>query len=134
MWWQPVAGIAAGLLLLWAGLLIVLWRAKPDGDGLRDALSVLPDVLRLIARLARDGTLPRGLRVRLWLLLAYLALPIDLVPDVIPVIGYADDAVLVVWTLRAVVRLAGAEAVERQWPGSPQGLQTVTRLAGLRTR
>jgi uncharacterized membrane protein YkvA (DUF1232 family) len=134
MWWQPVAGIAAGLLLLWAGLLIVLWRAKPDGDGLRDALSVLPDVLRLIARLARDGTLPRGLRVRLWLLLAYLALPIDLVPDVIPVIGYADDAVLVVWTLRAVVRLAGAEAVERHWPGSPQGLQTVTRLAGLRTR
>jgi len=134
MWWQPVAGIAAGLLLLWTGLLIVLWRAKPDGDGLRDALSVLPDVLRLIARLARDGTLPRGLRVRLWLLLAYLALPIDLVPDVIPVIGYADDAVLVVWTLRAVVRLAGAEAVERHWPGSPQGLQTVTRLAGLRTR
>ena len=134
MWWQPVAGIAAGLLLLWAGLLIVLWRAKPDGDGLRDALSVLPDVLRLIARLARDGTLPRGLRVRLWLLLAYLALPIDLVPDVIPVIGYADDAVLVVWTLRAVVRLAGAKAVERHWPGSPQGLQTVTRLAGLRTR
>ena len=134
MWWQPVAGTAAGLLLLWAGLLIVLWRAKPDGDGLRDALSVLPDVLRLIARLARDGTLPRGLRVRLWLLLAYLALPIDLVPDVIPVIGYADDAVLVVWTLRAVVRLAGAEAVERHWPGSPQGLQTVTRLAGLRTR
>ena len=134
MWWQPVAGIAAGLLLLWAGLLTVLWRARPDGDGLRDALSVLPDVLRLIARLARDGTLPRGLRVRLWLLLAYLALPIDLVPDVIPVIGYADDAVLVVWTLRAVVRLAGADAVERHWPGSPQGLQTVTRLAGLRRR
>ena len=134
MWWQPVAGAAAGLLLMWAGLLVVLWRAKPDGDGLRDALAVLPDVLRLVARLARDASLPRGLRVRLWLLLAYLALPIDLVPDVIPIIGYADDAVLVVLTLRAVARLAGADAVERHWPGSPQGLQTVTRLARLGAR
>lgn len=129
MWWESAAGVAAGLLLLWVSLLVLLWRATPGADRLRDALRVLPDVLRLTARLARDASLPRGLRLRLWLLLAYLALPVDLVPDVIPVIGYADDAVLVVWTLRSVARLAGAEAVERHWPGTPEGLQTVTRLA-----
>ena len=75
--------------------------------------------------------MPRGLRFRLWLLLAYLAVPVDLVPDFIPVIGYADDAVLVVWTLRSVARLAGAEAIEKHWPGTSEGLQTVVRLAGL---
>ena len=37
-------------------------------------------------------------------LLAYLALPIDLVPDVIPVAGYADDVLLVAFVLRSVVR------------------------------
>lgn len=131
MWWTSAAGVAAALLLLWVGLLLVLWRLKPNDDRLRDSLRVLPDALRLTARLARDASLPRGLRLRLWLLLAYLALPVDLVPDVIPVIGYADDAVLVVWTLRSVARLAGAEAVDRHWPGTPEGLRTVTRLAGL---
>ena len=134
MWWTSLAGIAVGAVLLWASLLVVLWRGRPDDGSLREALRVLPDVLRLTARLARDRDLPRGLRIRLWLLLAYLAMPVDLVPDVIPVIGYADDAVLVVWTLRAVARSAGREAVDRHWPGTPQGLETVVRLAGLEPR
>lgn len=134
MWWQPVVGVAAGLLLLWLALLIVLWRAKPNDERLREGLRVLPDVIRLIGRLARDQSLPRGLRLRLWLLLAYLAVPVDLVPDFIPVIGYADDAVLLIWTLRSVARLAGADAVALHWPGTAQGLQTVTRLAGMAPR
>ena len=134
MVWRSVAAVAAGLLLLWAGLLVVLWRVRPDDGRLREALRVLPDVLRLTARLARDASLPRGLRLRLWLLLGYLAVPVDLVPDFIPVIGYADDAVLVIWTLRSVARLAGAEAVDRHWPGTPEGLQSVIRLASLNPR
>jgi uncharacterized membrane protein YkvA (DUF1232 family) len=70
-------------------------------------------------------------RVRLWLLLGYLALPVDLVPDFIPVIGYADDAVIVALALRSVTRHAGADALERHWPGTPEGLAAVRRLAGL---
>lgn len=132
--WRAVAGAAAGLLLLWMGLLLVLWRVKPDDSRLRDALRVLPDVLRLWTRLARDASLPRGLRFRLWLLLACLAAPVDLVPDFIPVVGYADDAVLVVWTLRSIARLAGAGAIEKHRPGTPEGLQTIVRLVGLDAR
>lgn len=131
MWWQVLLGIAAGLLVLWLLLLLLLWRARPDDVRLREAARLLPDVVRLVTRLARDPELPRGLRVRLWLLLGYLALPFDLVPDVIPVLGYADDAVLVVWTLRSVTRTAGAEALRRHWPGSEQGLAAVLGLAGL---
>jgi uncharacterized membrane protein YkvA (DUF1232 family) len=69
--------------------------------------------------------------VRLWLLLGYLASPIDLVPDFIPVVGYADDAVIVALTLRSVVRRAGPEALERHWPGTDEGLAAVLRLSGL---
>jgi len=86
-------------------------------------------VVRLVRRLAGDASLPRSLRWRLGLLLAYLALPFDLVPDFIPVAGYADDVLLVAWVLRSVVRAAGPEALDRHWPGTPQGLDVVRRLA-----
>ena len=70
------------------------------------------------------------MRVRLWLLLAYLLSPVDLVPDVVPVLGYADDVVVVALALRSVVRRAGAEALARHWPGDAAGLAVVSRLAG----
>jgi uncharacterized membrane protein YkvA (DUF1232 family) len=86
-------------------------------------------VVRLLRRLAADSTLPRGVRIRLWLLLAYLAMPFDLVPDAIPVLGYADDAIVVAVGLRSVTRRAGPAALERHWPGTPDGLAAVRRLA-----
>lgn len=118
----------AGLVLLWLVLVAFLALARPKDGVLGDAVRLLPDLLRLITRLARDSTLPRGVRVRLWLLLAYLAVPVDLIPDFIPVLGYADDAILVVVVLRSVVRRAGPEAVARHWPGGDEGLRALRRL------
>jgi uncharacterized membrane protein YkvA (DUF1232 family) len=135
MWsgWQLLTALVGGVVLLWVALMVALWMTKPDELRLRDAMRLLPDVIRLLRRLAADRSLPRGVRVRLWLLLGYLALPIDLVPDVIPVIGYADDAVVVALTLRSVTRRAGLAALEQHWPGTPDGLAAVRRLAGLPT-
>jgi uncharacterized membrane protein YkvA (DUF1232 family) len=130
-WVRPVGIIVGSLLLLWLLMLALLWRARPDELTARGALRLLPDVLRLVRRLAADSTLPRGVRVRLWLLLAYLVSPIDLVPDFVPVLGYADDVVVVAWALRSVVRRAGREALTKHWPGDPGGLVVVGRLAGL---
>jgi uncharacterized membrane protein YkvA (DUF1232 family) len=130
-WWQVPLGVAAGLVLLWLVFLLVLWRAKPDETRLRDALRLLPDLVRLLRRLATDPALPRGVRFRLLALLAYLAMPIDLVPDFIPVLGYADDAIITALALRSVVRGAGPEALARHWPGTPEGLATLHRLAGI---
>ncbi|WP_436757573.1 YkvA family protein [Streptosporangium sp. V21-05] len=128
--WRVTAGVAGGLLLLWLVLAAFLVVARPRGTALSETLRLLPDLLRLVARLARDGGLPRGVRVRLWLLLGYLALPIDLIPDVIPVLGYADDAIIVAFVLRSVVRRAGPEALAGHWPGTPEGLAVVRRLLG----
>jgi uncharacterized membrane protein YkvA (DUF1232 family) len=126
-----VIAVGGGLLLLWLGLLVALWLGRPDELRARDLLRLLPDLVRLLRRLAADPTVPRGVRVRLWFLLGYLLMPIDLVPDFIPVIGYADDAVIVALALRSVARHAGPDALERHWPGSPDGLAAVRRLAGL---
>jgi uncharacterized membrane protein YkvA (DUF1232 family) len=134
MWWHTLLGVFAGLLLTYLSLLALLWRyarAHPEAVSMRAALRLLSDLLRLVRRLAADPTLPRGVRVRLVLLLAYLASPIDLVPDFIPVLGYADDAIAVALVLRSVTRRAGPDALARHWPGTPEGLRLVRQLAGL---
>ncbi|MEU6741492.1 YkvA family protein [Streptosporangium sandarakinum] len=129
--WDLLLGVAAALALTWVALVAVLVAVRPRGDLLREALRLLPDVLRLVRRLAADPELPRGVRIRLALLLAYLAFPLDLVPDFIPVLGYADDAIVVTATLRSVVRRAGLPAVRRHWPGTEDGFAVLCRLTGL---
>jgi uncharacterized membrane protein YkvA (DUF1232 family) len=126
-----VLTIAIGLGLSYLVLLGALLVTRPKGNLLGETLRLLPDLLRLLRRLASDRSVPRAARVRLWLLLGYLAVPIDLVPDFVPVLGYADDAIIVSLVLRSVVRRAGARAVCRHWPGTDDGLAAVGRLTGL---
>jgi uncharacterized membrane protein YkvA (DUF1232 family) len=130
-WWQTLISIGIALALAWIALLVALLIAKPEPGRLREALRLLPDLLRLLHRLAREPHLPRGVRIRLGLLLLYLAVPIDLIPDFIPVLGYADDAIIVIAVLRSVVRRAGLDAVRRHWPGTDDGFAALSRLTGL---
>ncbi len=135
MGWQ-IAGAAVGsLLLIWVALVATLYmigRRGQDPMRLKDLLRLVPDVIRLLRRLAADPTLARGLRIKLALLVGYLISPIDLVPDFIPIVGYADDAIIVALALRSVARSAGADALDRHWPGTPEGLRVLKRLSGVR--
>lgn len=126
-----VWSLMISLLVTWAVLVLALLVAKPRGSLLTEAIRLLPDTLRLLRALATDASLPRSIRVRLWLLFVYLAIPFDIIPDFIPVVGYADDAILVCLTLRSVVRRAGPQAVRRHWSGTEDGLQALWNLAGL---
>lgn len=130
-WWDLIIGVAVALVLSWLALVIALIVVRPRTGLLREAIRILPDVLRLIRRLAADKSLPRGVRIRLALLLAYLAMPFDLIPDFVPVLGYADDAIIVTAVLRSVVRRAGMDAVRAHWPGSDDGFAALSRLTGL---
>lgn len=131
MVWRILLGLVAALAVAWAVLAISLMIAKPKGSLAKDAVRLLPDTLRLLRRLAADPTLPRGVRIRLWVGFAYLAFPLDPIPDFLPVIGYADDAIVVAMVLRSVVRRAGADAVRRHWPGTDDGLAVLWRVARL---
>jgi uncharacterized membrane protein YkvA (DUF1232 family) len=88
----------------------------------------MPNLVLLVRDLARDRSLPRRVRVRLWLLLAWMASPIDAIPDIIPVVGVADDVILVYLVVRSVARAAGGQVLERHWRGTPEGLASVERL------
>jgi uncharacterized membrane protein YkvA (DUF1232 family) len=130
-WWSIALGIAGGLVLMWGLLAAVLWATKPGDYDIKETLRLLPDLLRLIKRLAADPATPRGVRIRLLLLLGYLALPFDLIPDFVPVLGYADDAIIVALVLRSATRSAGPDALAKHWPGTPEGLEALSRLCGL---
>jgi uncharacterized membrane protein YkvA (DUF1232 family) len=128
---DALIGVAAALLVSWLLLIVALLLLRPKGAMLADAVRMLPDLLRLVRRLAADRSLPRTVRLRVWLLMAYLAMPIDIVPDVIPVVGYADDVIIVALVLRSLVRRAGIDAVRRHWPGSADGFAALCRITGL---
>jgi uncharacterized membrane protein YkvA (DUF1232 family) len=128
---RVLIAVAVTLVVIWVALIAYVWIAKPDAASARQAVRMLPDVVRLVRRIAADRSLPRGVRVRLWLLLGYLAFPIDVVPDVIPGVGYVDDLVIVAAVLRSVVRRAGPDAVRRHWPGTDAGLSALWRLSRL---
>lgn len=131
--WDAVVAVVAGVVLVYAVLLVLLVlyaRRHPETVGMKDALRLLPDLLVLLRRLTADQSLSRGIRIRMVLLLLYLAFPIDLVPDFLPVVGYADDAIIVALVLRSVIRKAGHGPLERHWPGTPAGLALIRSLGG----
>jgi len=98
----------------------------------RALATFVPDCLVMVGRLAvRPGT-PRRYRLMLGALLAYLALPIDLIPDFIPVAGQLDDAVLVAFALRVLLRQVGPGPIREAWPGPESSLRAVLRAAGER--
>jgi uncharacterized membrane protein YkvA (DUF1232 family) len=126
-----VLGIAISLAATWLAFLVVLAVWRPKGIDLREAARLVPDVVRLLRRLVADGDVPPRAKRRLAFLLGYLSMPFDVVPDFIPVLGYADDVIVIAIVLRGVVRAAGADAIRARWDGTPAGLRVVERLAGV---
>jgi uncharacterized membrane protein YkvA (DUF1232 family) len=90
----------------------------------------VPDCVVLFSRLVRDRRVPRARRAAIALLVAYLASPVDLVPDFVPVLGYADDVILVVLVLRWLLKACDRELLEQHWPGPQPALDALLRACG----
>jgi len=116
-----VLAIVGGLLAAWLLLLVLLLVIRPRGVPLREAVRLVPDVLRLVRSLLADRTVP--LLVRFWLvvLVVWLVSPIDLIPEFVPVIGPLDDIVVAVLVLRYVRKRLGEDELRRRWPGTHDG-------------
>ena len=125
-----------GLLLIVLGSYIVGIASLIAAGRREDARALagfIPDCIVLVSRLARNKRISRARRAVLFLVLGYLAIPFDLVPDFLPGIGQLDDAVLLGLALRLVVRGGGIELVRQAWPGPQASLTLVLRAAGLET-
>lgn len=82
-----------------------------------DAARVLPNLLKLIGRLLADPRVPRRSKLVVALAVGYIASPIDLVPEFIPLLGVADDVLLAVFVINHLIHAAGQEVVLEHWDG-----------------
>ncbi len=117
--------------VLWLLLIVAMSVFKPSRESLRDGMSLLPDLYKLVRKLLVDKSVPRAARWKLWALLAYLAFPIDIIPDFIPVIGFADDVIIALWAVRSALRSLEPAKLDALWTGSPEGLDALRRLMRL---
>jgi uncharacterized membrane protein YkvA (DUF1232 family) len=92
-------------------------------------LRALPDLVRLIARLVRDPMLPRAAKIALAAAMVYLASPLDLIPDFIPLIGYLDDLLLASLLVDGILNWVDRGLILKYWPGTPDSLERLARAA-----
>lgn len=123
VWLLPLGVTLALYVVLVIGLVVAGRRSDA-----RAVMGFVPDCLVLFRRLLGDPRVSRASKVLVMMMIGYLAFPIDLVPDVIPVAGQLDDAVLVIWTLRSVLRASGPAMLREHWPGPASSLNALTRL------
>ena len=119
--------ILAGMLLAYLGVVLVLLVAGRRTDA-RALAGFVPDCVVLCRRLLADRRVPRRHKALLAGLVGYLASPLDLIPDFIPVIGQLDDVLVAVLILRTARRGIRRSIVRQHWPGPPQSLRVIERV------
>jgi len=97
----------------------------------KDLLRALPDLARLLVRLVADPILPRAAKVALAAALVYLASPVDLIPDFIPLVGYLDDVLVAALVVDGILNWVDRALILKYWPGTPDALERVARAARL---
>ncbi|MBI5289289.1 MAG: DUF1232 domain-containing protein [Chloroflexi bacterium] len=114
-----VAAVLAALLLLAVGLWLLWRRATREERRLIKRITRLrfASKLRLARRLATDRRIPLALRAIPPLLVLYLAMPIDIIPDFIPVLGQLDDALIILVGVALLLRFAPRSAIEGHLAG-----------------
>jgi uncharacterized membrane protein YkvA (DUF1232 family) len=90
---------------------------------LHEVVAAVPAVLKLAGRLAVDPRVDRRARLAVAGAVGYLLLPIDIVPDWVPVLGRLDDVVVAALAMKILLDGAGEEIVREQWDGSEEALQ-----------
>ncbi|MFE9692208.1 YkvA family protein [Micromonospora sp. NPDC005806] len=117
--WLTALGIAVACLLASWALLVLLARRLPPGI-LRDLAAFIPDCLTTVRRLRKDPRVPRRAKVAIVIAGLWLASPIDLIPEFLPVIGPLDDIVVVALALRYAGRQVPRQVLLDAWPGEPR--------------
>jgi uncharacterized membrane protein YkvA (DUF1232 family) len=120
--------VAACALLAYGSFVVAMIVAGRQGVA-RDVVRFIPDCIALVRDLLRDPRVPRWHKRLLAVLVGYLALPFDLVPDFIPIAGHLDDALMVALALRVVLR-GSSDLVREHWRGPESSLAVVLRFAG----
>ncbi len=113
----------------WAAVVLALAVAGRR-TAARELATLLPNLLLLFRGLLGDGRVPRGTKALLLFALAWIASPVDLLPEFVPLVGPLDDAVVAALVLRSVLRRTDPGVLEQHWRGDPTTLRRLLRLVG----
>lgn len=117
--WLVGLAVAVACVVAGWGLLVLLARRLPPGV-LRDLAAFIPDCLTTVRRLRADDRVPRRAKAAVVVAGLWVASPIDLIPEFLPVIGPLDDIVVVALALRYAGRQVPREVLLAAWPGEPR--------------
>ena len=97
-------------------------------------ITQIPSYLRLMGGLLTDPRVPALDKLLVGVAVAYVVMPIDLIPDFIPFIGQVDDVFILVLAVRRLITHAGMRVVRDHWDGAiedlhPTALQEVIAAA-----
>lgn len=104
------------------------------GGKLGEYLFLLPDFFILICRLAVDKRVPIKEKLKVSGIIAYMIMPLDLIPDFIPIIGYMDDLVLVVLGLNMILNGTDPKVLQDNWSGEGDVLRQMQKITALAER
>jgi FkbM family methyltransferase len=134
--WRPL-GVDWGVwMFIFPSCALIAWMAAVTvfavgrKDRSRALAGFVPDCLTLTGRLLADRSVPRRRKLLLLLLIVYLVMPIDPIPDFIPIAGQLDDLLAIALVFRQLSRAGGEPLVRQHWPGPASSLRLVRRLAG----
>ena len=95
----------------------------------REVVSFVPDVVVMLRGVLEDERVPRSVKLQTGAILAYIASPIDVIPDFVPVLGQLDDGALAAFAVRRLLTAAGEPVLREHWRGSERGLQMLLSLS-----
>jgi uncharacterized membrane protein YkvA (DUF1232 family) len=127
--WLIGLGVGAALLLASWGLLVLLARRLPPGVA-RDLAAFIPDCVTTVRRLRKDPRVPRRAKIAIVVAGLWVASPIDLIPEFLPVIGPLDDIIVVAIALRYAGRQVPRDVLIAAWPGERHLIQRLLGPAG----
>lgn len=106
---------------------------RPPQTSLKEYALILPRLVKLVWRLARDPRVPARSKAVLVVLGGYLASPYDVIPDFIPGLGQLDDIVVIAFALDQMVNRVAPEIVREHWEGEGDVLELVQEILDIST-
>ena len=96
-----------------------------------DLVLLLPDFFMLLWRLMLDKEIAKEKKLFIGAIIAYVLLPIDLIPDFIPVIGFVDDLVLIAIGLDTIFVRTDKKILQKHWSGEGDILERIQSIIKL---
>ncbi|KEI01175.1 YkvA family protein [Clostridium botulinum] len=106
-------------------------KFSKEYDAIGEYILLIPDIMVLLYRLMKDYRIDKKLKVSIGSLIAYLALPVDIIPDSIPILGKIDDFGIGFMLLDKIIDNIPEKIILEHWQGRVNIITKVKEVKGI---